>query len=167
MEKQMMYELQDIQNLLTAAIEIIPAVFFTLMAVDLIAGLVKLWDCNLSQTKPILQVESPNELLALATQTATPEPEDKPEFLPSEIQAKTSFMPETPDEIDSQAIALLIEKSKLAKIRTVAQQLGIAIRVNGRYQRLDYLRAQLFALLKSQPHEVTRTFAQLEAEAAV
>lgn len=156
-----------LQNLLTAAIEIIPGVFFTLMAVDLIAGLVKLWDCTRSQTEPILQQEAPNELLALAAQTATPEPEDKSEFLPSEIQAQTGFMPETIAEIDLQAIALSIQKSKLATIRTVAQQLGVPIRVNSRYQRLDYLRAQLLSLLKSQPHEVARIFAQLGAEAAV
>ena len=163
----MIYELQDMQNLLTAAIEIIPAVFFTLMTVDLIAGLVKMWDCTRSQTEPILQIKSPNELLALATQTATTEPEDRSEFLPSEIQPQTGFMPETIAEIDSQAIALSIQKSKQATIRTVAQQLGVPIRVNSRYQRLDYLRAQLFALLKSQPHEVARIFAQLGAIAAV
>ncbi|HBE47613.1 MAG TPA: hypothetical protein DDW76_02055 [Cyanobacteria bacterium UBA11369] len=118
MEKQMMYELQ---NILTAAIAIIPGVFFTLMAADLIAGLVKLWDCIRSQTEPILQLEAPDELPALATQTTTPEPEDQPEFIQSEIQTKIGFMPETIAEIDLQAIALLIEKSKQATIRTVAR----------------------------------------------
>ena len=159
-----MYELQ---NILTAAIEIIPGVFFTLMAVDLIAGLLKLWDCTRSQTEAILQLEAPDALSAFAAQTATPEPEENLEFLPSEIQPQTGFMPETIAEIDSQAIALSIQKSKQATIRTVAQQLGVPIRVNSRYQRLDYLRAQLFALLKSQPHEVARIFAQLGAIAAV
>ena len=111
----------DLQNILTAAIEIIPGVFFTLMAADLIASLVKLWNCTRSQTEPILQLKAPDALPALATQTAMPEPEEKLEFLPSEIQPKIGFMPETIAEIDLQAIALSIQKSKQATIRTVAR----------------------------------------------
>ena len=56
---------------------------------------------------------------------------------------------------------MLIYKCKQAAIRSVAKQLGIAVRVNNRYQKLDYFRAQIKHIFKFQPDEVRQFFGQL------
>lgn len=166
-----MQHFPEIQTILAAAIEIIIALFFSMMALDFLTGLVKLWNCsesNLSYQKQqrssqqLMTPQSPDTPPAISSQSAAPVMLNEP----LQVLTKSQLHYTEQAAVDREGLVLLIEKSKQKTIRSAAKQLGIAVRVNGRYQRLDYLRAQIKFFLKSQPDEVRRVFVQLTEQKA-
>lgn len=161
-----MQDIQDLQEFLTTAIEIIFTLFFTLIALNFIIGLAKLW--NLSKLSSYQNQASefqpspthePEFQLADFPQSAIPTTEELPEPIPVSTLTNSALP-------NLETLAFLIEKSQQATIRTAARRLGIAIRVNGHYQRLAILRTQLKAKLKTNPDEVAQVLAELTAVAA-
>jgi hypothetical protein len=64
--------------------------------------------------------------------------------------------------VNTEALTLLIQKLPQCRIRTAARRLGIADRVDGKYQKLGILRMQLKGKLESQPMEIARILGELE-----
>jgi hypothetical protein len=73
----------------------------------------------------------------------------------------------TASNIDAESLALLIQQLPQPRIRTAARRLGIADRVDGRYQRLGILRTQLEAKLKSQPMEVAQVLKGMKIQVSI
>ena len=133
-----------------------------MMVLDFVTGLVKLWhgyNSDLSYCKQL----TPQQLPASRSPDTPPAISTQARLVTEPLQERTKPRSNHLKEpaIDSEALALLIEKGKQATIRSAAKQLGIAVRVNGRYQRLDYLRAQIKFILKFHPYQVAQVFSEV------
>jgi cellulose biosynthesis protein BcsQ len=72
------------------------------------------------------------------------------------------IIPSDKENIDVESLEQLIQKLPQSRVRTAARRLGIADRVDGKYQKLAVLRMQLQAKLESQPMEVAQVLRGLE-----
>jgi hypothetical protein len=151
--------MQNLQDFLTITIVIIPAAYTMLMILDLSAALVQLWNRCAKQesdtVSPVNQKQVPQTTISPPSEKPVDNPQS-PSILLTDCTAST-----TADDTDTESLALLIQQLPQSRIRTAARRLGIADKVNGRYQRLAILRTQLKAKLKSQPMEVARVLSQL------
>ncbi|MBD2181057.1 hypothetical protein H6S82_08045 [Planktothrix sp. FACHB-1355] len=159
--------LPNLQNFLTVVIEIVLALFFGMMTLDFVTGLVKLWHCCDSKLLYCQQQLTPQQLTASQSPDTPPAIFNQARLVTKQLEKRTKPSSNLVKEaaVDSETLTL-IEKGTQVTIRSVGKQLGIAVRVNGRYQRLDYLRAQIKYILKSQPNEVRQAFQQTEQKAA-
>lgn len=160
--------LPDLQNFMTLVIEIVLALFFTIMALDFVTGLVQLWHCCDSKLSYRQQQLTPQQLTVSQSPDTPPAISTQARLVTEQLEKRTKPRSNHIEEaaVDSEALALSIDKGKQATIRSVAKQLVIAVRVNDRYQRLDYLRDQIKDILKSQPKRVRQAFQQTEQKAA-
>jgi hypothetical protein len=156
--------MQNIQDYLTTAILVISTTSVAVIALNLCTGLVQLWNrCSKTQsnTKYCL-VEKPDT-------TQPPQifqPVDNPKATSTNLPEHTLPTPALNDAY-TELLALHIQKLPQTLVRTAARRLGIADKVDGRYQRLAILRTQLHHMLKSQPQEVARVIAQLTPQTSI
>jgi hypothetical protein len=138
---------QDFLNILVALLMI---AFAILMLIDFCMGLINLWDCQRGEFSQADIQESPTlpDLVAVLKEVSIP-------------QARY-IIPSNKGEIDTESLKQLIQKLPQSRVRTAARRLGIADRVDGKYQKLAVLRMQLQAKLESQPMEVAQVLRGLE-----
>ncbi len=156
--------MQNLQDFLTIAIVIIPAAYTILMILDLSAALVQLWNRCAKQESDTVSPVNQKQVAQTTISPPSEKPVDvnnpqSPSILLTECTTST-----TADDTDTEFLAILIQQLPQTRIRTAARRLGIADKVNGRYQRLAILRTQLKAKLKSQPMEVARVLSELTVQ---
>jgi hypothetical protein len=138
---------QDFLNLLTI---ILVLAFAALITFDFFNGLVDLWNQPGKAIYPLprkLETERTNTLPYL-------KPVSK--VVRVNYQQADYIASNTANNVDIESLKLLIQQLPQTQIRTAARRLGIADKVDGKYQSLGVLRAQLQAKLKSQPQEAAR-----------
>lgn len=145
---------QDFLNALTIALVL---AFAALMGFDFFAGLVDLWHrsgCSLPQ-KPEPEINATLPYLKLVSKVV-------------EINTLKAdyIVPTTANDVDTESLILLIQQLPQPRIRTAARRLGIADKVDGKYQRLSVLRSILKAKLKSQPIEVAEVLSKMAIQAS-
>jgi hypothetical protein len=130
---------QDFLNILVALLMI---AFAILMLIDFCMGLINLWDCQREESSQADIEENPilPDLVPVVKQANIP-------------QARY-IVPSHKDEINTESLEQLIQKFPQSRLRTAARRLGIADRVDGKYQKLAVLKMELQAKLQSQPREV-------------
>lgn len=145
---------QEFLNALTIALVF---AFATLIMFDFFAGLVDLWHrsgCSLPQ-QPEPEINATLPYLKLVSKV---------------VQINTLkadyIAPTIANNVDTESLTLLIQQLPQPRIRTAARRLGIADKVDGKYQRLGVLRSQLKAKLKSQPIEVGEVLSQMATQAS-
>lgn len=138
---------QDFLNFLTITLVL---AFAALITFDFFNGLVDLWN---QPGKAIYLL--PRKLETERTSTL---PYLKPvsKVVRVNYQRTVCITSNTANNVDIKSLKLLIQQLPQTQIRTAARRLGIADKVDGKYQRLGVLRTQIQALLKSQPQEVAR-----------
>ena len=156
-----MQDTQDFFNVLTIALVL---AFITLILLDFFAGLLDLWNqLDKKESKAI-------DLLAhkLEAQRTTALPYLKPtsKLIHIKIPSSDYIALNKTNDIDTESLAFLIKQLPQTRIRTAARRLGIADKVNGKYQKLGVLRTQLQAKLKCQPTEVARVLNGLGTSSA-
>jgi hypothetical protein len=130
--------MQNIQYFLTMIVVVLCTTITTTIIVDFSVGLTQLWN-NVANSEMNANTQE-FQLTAGDLQTAS---------VSANMQA-----PATAHNIES--LQLLIQKLSQSSIRTAARRLGIKDKIDGSYQKLGILRAQISAKLKSQPSEVER-----------
>jgi hypothetical protein len=148
--------MQNIQNFLTMTIVILCATMTTIIVVDLSIGLTQLWnnvansEINVQKVYPQLDIANTQEFQLTARDLKT---------------ASVSANMEAPATVyNIESLQLLIQKLPQSSIRTAARRLGIKDKIDGSYQKLGILRAQISAKLKSQPSEVERVLSAWDSE---
>jgi hypothetical protein len=146
---------QDFLNFLTITLVL---AFAALITFDFFNGLVDLWN---QPGKAIYLL--PRKLETEKTSTL---PYLKPvsKVVRVNYQQADYIASNTANNVDIESLKLLIQQLPQPQIRTTARRLGIADKVDGKYQRLGVLRAQLQALLKSQPQEVARILKKVKIQ---
>jgi hypothetical protein len=144
---------QDFLNALTITLIL---AFASLIMLDLFTGLVDLWN-QLDNHESQVQYQLPPKL---DTQRNITLPYLK--IAREVVQNIPSFTGTAANNVNTEALALLIQKLPQSRIRTAARRLGIADRVDGKYQKLGILRMQLTGKLELQPMEVARILGELE-----
>ena len=144
---------QDFLNLL--AITLVLA-FATLITFDFLTGLIDLWN---QPGKAMYSL--PRKLETEKTNTL---PYLKPvsKVVRVNYQQADTIASNTANNVDIESLKLLIQQLPQPQIRTTARRLGIADKVDGKYQRLGVLRAQIQAKLKSQPQEVAQILSKVK-----
>jgi hypothetical protein len=144
---------QDFLNTLTIALVL---AFGSLIILDLLTGLVDLWN-QLDNHESQVQYQLPHKLDTHRNITL---PYLK---IAREVVKNTpSFTDIAANNVNTEALALLIQKLPQSRIRTAARRLGIADQVDGKYQKLGILRMQLKGKLELQPMEVAQVLKGLE-----
>ncbi|AKG21320.1 hypothetical protein IJ00_08420 [Calothrix sp. 336/3] len=138
---------QDFLNILVALLMI---AFAILMLIDFCMGLINLWDCQREKSSQADIEQNPTlpDLAPMVKQVNIP-------------QARYT-VPSRKNEIDTESLQQLIQKLPQSRLRTGARRLGIAVRVDGKYQKLAVLRIELQAKLRSQPMEVAQVLRGLK-----
>jgi hypothetical protein len=166
---------QDFLNALTITLVL---AFGSLIMLDLFTGLVDLWN-QLENHKSQVQYQLPHKLETQGTATKEAEywacspcslpPSPLPFLTLPYLKIASKVVKNTPsftniaaNNVNTEALALLIQKLPQSRIRTAARRLGIADRVDGKYQKLGILRMQLTGKLELQPMEVARILGELE-----
>jgi hypothetical protein len=144
---------QDFLNALTITLVL---AFGSLIMLDLFTGLVDLWD-QLDNHENEVQHQLPHKLKIQRNVTL---PYLK--IARDVVKNTPSFTNIAANNLNTEALALLIQKLPQSRIRTAARRLGIADRVDGKYQKLGVLRKQLKGKLELQPMEVARVLGELE-----
>ncbi len=144
---------QDFLNALAIALVL---AFASLIMLDLFTGLVDLWN-QLDNHESKVQYQLPHKLEMQKTVTL---PYLK--IASKVVQNTPSFTNIAANNVNTEALALLIQKLPQSRIRTAARRLGIADRVDGKYQKLGVLRMQLKGKLELQPMEVAQVLKGLE-----
>jgi hypothetical protein len=144
---------QDFLNALAIALVL---AFASLIMLDLFTGLVDLWN-QLDNHESKLQYQLPHKL---ETQRNITLPYLK---IAREVVKNIPLCADiAANNVSTEALTLLIQKLPQSRVRTAARRLGIADRVDGKYQKLGILRKQLKAKLESQPIEVAQVLKGLE-----
>jgi hypothetical protein len=135
-------KMENIQIILNTLVAVLMVTFALLIVVDFCAGLINLWDCQSTYFSQPETGENPQltDLTPVVKQVNAP-------------QARYT-VPSKKDQIDTESLKQLIQKLPQSRVRTAARRLGIADRIDGKYQKLAVLRMQLQAKLRSQPREV-------------
>jgi hypothetical protein len=144
---------QDFLNALTITLVL---AFGSLIILDLFTGLVDLWN-QLDNHESQVQHQLAHKL---ETQRTVTLPYLK--IAREVVQDIPSYAVIAANNVNTEALALLIHKLPQSRIRTVARRLGIADRVDGKYQKLGILRMQLKGKLELQPMEVAQVLKGLE-----
>jgi hypothetical protein len=146
---------QDFFNLLTITLIL---TFAALITFDLFNGLVDLWN---QPGKAIYQL--PRKLETEKTNTL---PYLKPlnKVVRGNYQQADYIVSNTANNVDIESLKLLIQQLAQPQIRTAARRLGIADKVDGKYQKLGILRTQLQAKLKSQPQEAAQILSKVKMQ---
>ncbi|OKH43223.1 hypothetical protein NIES2101_31020 [Calothrix sp. HK-06] len=153
MERQKM---QSIQDFLTMTIVVLCATIIITIALDFFIGLTQLWnnvaknEVKVQQVYPQFENAHRQQLQLTATDVKT-----------VSIPAADFEAPTAAYDIDIESLELLIQKLPQSRVRTAARRLGIKDKVDGSYQKVGILRAQLQEKLKSQPSEVERVLDQV------
>jgi hypothetical protein len=148
--------MQSIQDFLTTTIVVLCATIIITITLDLSIGLTQLWNnvatnkVEVQQVYPQLENANRQQLLSTATDVNT-----------VSIPAAHFEAPTAAHHTDIGSLELLIQKLPQSRIRTAARRLGIKDKVDGSYQKVGILRAQLSTKLKSQPSEVERVLDQV------
>lgn len=150
---------QELLNTFTIALVL---TFTTLMLLDLFAGLVNLW-AQLDK-KEIQVVNSLPEKPEIQQFTPLPYLKRTNKFVLINTPRTNYIASAKANSFDIESLALLIQKLPQSRIRTAARRLGIADKVDGKYQRLAVLRTELKAKLKSQPIKVVQVLKGIEAQ---
>ncbi|MDJ0733558.1 MAG: hypothetical protein QNJ47_05620 [Nostocaceae cyanobacterium] len=154
--------MQDIQELLNALTIALILAFTTLMLLDLFADLVNLW--TQLDKKKIQAVNSLPQKPEIEQATSLPYLKKTNKFVPINTPTTNSLASTKANSVDIESLVLLIQKLPQSRIRTAARRLGIADKVDGKYQKLGVLRTQLKAKLKSQPIEAVQVLKGIEAQ---
>ncbi len=153
--------MQNVQNYLTTAILVIFTTCIAVIALNLCMGLVQLWNhCGKAESNATnyLTEKSDTKQLPQGLKPAH-NPKVTSIKLPDHAVSTAAV-----NDASTELLALFIQKLPQTRLRTAARRLGIADKLNGRYQQLAILRTQLTAKLKSEPQEVARVIAQLTAQ---
>jgi hypothetical protein len=160
-ETSKMENTQEFLNVLAIALVL---AFTILITIDLFAGLVNLWN-QPGDDNCIALHSLPHEAETEKTDTLL---DLKPvsQLLQVNTHLDDCIASTTVNQINTESIALLIQELPQSRLRTAARRLGIADRVDGKYQRLGLLRMQLQTKLKSQPTEVSQVLSGLIVQAS-
>ena len=148
--------MQSIQDFLTTTIVVLCATITITMALDLSIELTQLWNnvaknkVEVQQVYPQLENANRQQLLLTATDIKT-----------VSIPAADFEAPTAAHHTDIESLEILIQKLPQSRIRTAARRLGIKDKVDGSYQKVGILRAQLQEKLQLQPSEVERVLDQV------
>ncbi|AFZ01704.1 hypothetical protein [Calothrix sp. PCC 6303] len=141
--------MENIQIILNTLVALLMVTFALLIVVDFCAGLINLWDCQSTYFSQPETGENPQlpDLTPVVKQVNVP-------------QARYTVSSKK-DEINTESLEQLIQKLPQSRLRTAARRLGIAVRVDGKYQKLAVLRMHLQAKLESYPIEVALVLGEL------
>jgi hypothetical protein len=146
---------QDFLNLLTITLIL---TFAALITFDFFNSLVGLWNQPGKAIYPLprkLETEKTNTLPYL-------KPVSKVVWV--NYQQADYITSNTANNVDIESLKLLIQQLAQPQIRTAARRLGIADKVDGKYQKLGILRTQLQAKLKSQPQEAAQILSKVKMQ---
>ncbi len=146
--------MQTIQDLLTISIVILCAIITITIALDLCISLIQLWNNVANKVQEVQQVypqfNSANQSEPRLTPTSM-----------KTISATTNSAPAIANSTNIETLQRLIQKLPQSRLRTAARRLGIKDKVDGSYQKVEVLRAQLQEKLKSQQSEVEQVLSHL------
>ncbi len=142
---------QDFLNALTIALVL---AFATLIMFDFFAGLVDLW--KQAGNYNSIAVQSLSQKPPTYRTNTLPYLKPVSEIVRVNTQQADYIGVNVANKVDTESIEILIQRLPQARIRTAGRRLGIADRVDGKYQKLGILRTQLKAKLASQPAEVAK-----------
>ncbi|AFZ01247.1 hypothetical protein [Calothrix sp. PCC 6303] len=151
--------MENTQIVLNTLIIVLMLAFAILITYDFCVGLVDLWDCqsqgsNSLPSKPNTEI---NNTLPYLKPVA--------KFVPVNTVRTKYLIMNTANNVDIESLQQLIQKLPQPRIRTAARRLGIADRVDGKYQKLAVLRTQIEAKLKTQPQQVERILNEIKVPA--
>jgi hypothetical protein len=151
--------MENTQIVLNALIIVLMFAFAILITYDFCAGLVNLWDCqsqgsNSLPSKPNTEI---NNTLPYLKPVA--------KFVRVNTVQTKYLTIKIANNVDIESLQQLIQKLPQPRIRTAARRLGIADRVDGKYQKLAVLRTQIEAKLKTQPQQVERILNEIKVSA--
>lgn len=150
-------KMQTIQHLLTTVIVVLCVTMATTIVLDLCITLTQSWNNVAASKETSFQkvYSQPDSINKTESQLATAE-------LTTRYTVAPSLLPPTmPDNTNLESLELLIQKLPQSRIRTAARRLGIKDKVDGSYQKVGILRAQLQEKLKLQPSEVEHVLEQV------
>ncbi|MEA5574573.1 hypothetical protein [Calothrix sp. UHCC 0171] len=140
--------MENTQIVLNALIVALMFAFLLLILFDFCAGLINLWN---SQNQHLI------------SSSCKPQIEDNPKlsnFKPLVKQLNPTkyedIATNNSNEIDTESLEKLIQNLPQTRIRTAARRLGIADKVDGKYEKLRVLRMHLQSKLKTQPQQVAQ-----------
>ncbi|GJD19885.1 hypothetical protein RIVM261_048410 [Rivularia sp. IAM M-261] len=148
--------MQTIQDFLTMTIVVLCATITITIALDLCVNLTQLWNNVANNVQDVQQVYVQFNS------------ENKPESRLTAKEMKTISIsttdysaPTVADSTNIESLQLLIQKLPQSRVRTAARRLGIKDKIDGSYQKVGILRAQLQEKLKSQQSEVEQVLSHL------
>ncbi|RUS96610.1 hypothetical protein DSM106972_086330 [Dulcicalothrix desertica PCC 7102] len=155
--------MQSIQHLLTTAIVVLCVTMTTTIVLDSCISLTQLWN-NVAANKEM----NFQRIYPQPDNANKPEPQlAATESTTISTAASDLSVPTMPDNTDVESLQLLIQKLPQSRIRTAARRLGIKDKVDGSYQKLGILRAQLQEKLKYQPSEVEQVLSSIAATTSI
>jgi hypothetical protein len=151
--------MENTQIVLNALIIVLTFAFAILITYDLCTGLVNLWHCqsqglNSLPSKPNTEI---NNTLPYLKPVAN--------FVRVNTLQTKYLTIKKANNVDIKLLQQLIQKLPQPRIRTAARRLGIADKVDGKYQKLAVLRTQIEAKLKTQPQQVERILNEIKVPA--
>ena len=148
--------MQTIQDCLTITIVVLFATITTTIALDLCVSLTQLWNNVANKEVRVQQIYlQPSNITTMQPQLTATEMKTI-SVSTTDLSALTA-----PNSTNIESLELLIQKLPQSRIRTAARRLQIKDKVDGSYQKLGVLRAQLQEKLQSQPSEVERVLSNL------
>lgn len=148
----------DVQSVLNILIIAVGMAMVSLMMFDFINGLFDLWQQFDNCQNTVVQTGvNQTEISVKNTLPCFDESNKIAKNL--HANAEIAFNP-----VDTTSLEQLIQKLPQSRVRTVARRLGIAVRVDGKYQKLVVLRMELKAKLESQPMKVTQVLRGLRTD---
>ena len=148
--------MQTIQDFLTISIVILCAIITITIALDLCISLTQLWNNvankvqDVQQAHPQFNSANQPEHRLIATEMKT-----------ISMSATAYSAPTIADSTNIASLQVLIQKLPQSRVRTAARRLGIKDKIDGSYQKVGILRAQISAKLKSRPSEVEQVLSHL------
>ncbi|BAZ40250.1 hypothetical protein NIES4101_62110 [Calothrix sp. NIES-4101] len=151
-----MVNVQDLLNILIVALVM---AMVSLMIFDFINGLFDLWQQLDNHQNALVQTGvNQTEIRIKNTLPYFDETNKIGQNLDAIAEVSLSIV----ETFDTASLEELIQKLPQGRIRTAARRLGIADRVDGKYQKLAVLRMQLRAKLESQSVEVAQVLKGLK-----
>ena len=145
--------MENTQIALNTLITTIIFAFVLLILLDFCAGLINLWD---SQNQVLIPISSQPKIEENPTITNL-----KPVVKQLHAPKSEYVITNSSDEIDTESLEKLIQNLPKTRIRTAARRLGIADKVDGRYEKVAVLRSHLQTKLKTQPQQVSRVLSEI------
>jgi hypothetical protein len=149
--------MENTQIVLNAFIIVLMFTFAILITYDFCIGLVNLWDCQNLNSLPSKPNAEINNTLPYLKPVA--------KFVRVNTVQTKYLTIKIANNVDIESLQQLIQKLPQPRIRTAARRLGIADRVDGKYQKLAVLRTQIEAKLKTQPQQVERILNEIKVSA--